>query len=93
MLKDSKWKRQLVIIENTSGWPETYLEPSETSKMESSAKIVDWIQPLTIFSKHFILDVWQGYVYASDQAKQNPGPLSLIPQKIRIAISPNFLHF
>ena len=53
----------------------TYSESSETSKMELSVKIVDRIQ------KHFILGVWQGYEYASDQAKQNPGALSPIPQK------------
>ena len=54
--------------------------------MELSAKIVDCIQPLTIFAKHFILGVSQGYEYASDKAKQNPGMLSLIPQKIKILI-------
>ena len=41
-----------------------------------SSKIVDWI-----FSKNFILGVSQGHEYASDKAKQNPGALSLIPQK------------
>ena len=61
--------------------------------MEFSTKIVDCIQPLTIFAKHFILGVSQGYEYASDKAKQNPGALSLIPQKIRTAISANFFHF
>ena len=54
--------------------------------MEFSTKIVDCIQPLTIFAKHFILGVSQGYEYASDKAKQNPGMLSLIPQKIKILI-------
>ena len=49
--------------------------------MELSAKIVDCIQLLIIFAKHFILGVSQGYEYASDKAKQNPGALSLIPQK------------
>ena len=49
--------------------------------MELSAIIVDCIQPLTFFAKHFILGVSQGYEYASDKAKQNPGALSLIPQK------------
>ena len=61
--------------------------------MEFSTKIVDCIQPLTIFAKHFILGVSQGYEYVSDKAKQNPGALSLIPQKIRTAIPANFLHF
>ena len=44
-----------------------YSEPSETSQMELFAKIVDSVQPLTIFAKHFILGVSHGYVYASDQ--------------------------
>ena len=61
--------------------------------MELSPKIIDCIQPLTIFAKHFILGVSQGYEYASDKAKQNSGALSLISQKIRTATSANFLHF
>ena len=81
-MKDSKWKRQ-----------ETSSEPSETSKMEFSAKIVDCIQPLTISAKHFVIGVSQGYEYVSDKAKQNPGALSLIPQKIRTVISGNSSTF
>ena len=61
--------------------------------MGLSAKIVDSIQPLTIFAKHLILGVSQGYEYASHKAKQNPDALSLVPQKIRTAISANFFHF
>ena len=57
--------------------------PIETSKMELFAKIVDCIQPLTIFAEQFILGVSHGYEYASDKTKQNPGALSFIPQKIR----------
>ena len=53
-------------------------------------KIVDCIQPLTIFAKHFILGVSQGYEYVSDKTKQNPDALSLISQKIWTAISANF---
>ena len=41
--------------------------------MELSAKIVNCILPLTVFAKHFILSVSQGYEYASDKAKQNSG--------------------
>ena len=55
-------------IEKVSGLSETYSEPSETSKMELSA-IADCIQPLTIFAKHFILGVSQGYEYVPDKAK------------------------
>ena len=61
-MKDSKWKPQLIIIiGKASGYSETYSEPSETSKMELSAKIVDCIQLLTFFVKHFLLGVSQGY--------------------------------
>ena len=61
--------------------------------MEFSTKIVDCIQPLTIFAKHFILGVSQGYEYVFDKAEQNRGALSLILQKIRTVISANFFHF
>ena len=60
--------------------------------MELSAKIVDCIQPLAIFVKHFI-KCSQGYEYASDKAKENPVVLSLIPQKIRAATYANIFHF
>ena len=49
--------------------------------MELSPKIVDCIQPFTIFAKHFILGVSWGLEYAPDKAKRNPGTFSLIPQK------------
>ena len=49
--------------------------------MEFFVKIVDWIQPLTIFTRDFILGASQGYEYASDKSKQNFGALSLISQK------------
>ena len=34
-----------------------FLEPSELSKMELFVKIVDYIKPLTVFTKGSILDV------------------------------------
>ena len=49
----------------------TYSEPSQTSKMESFAKTVNCLQPLTIFARHSILDFWQGSVYVSAR-KHNP---------------------
>ena len=61
--------------------------------MEFSTKIVECIQPLTIFGKQFILGVSQGYEYVSGKATQNPGALSLISQKIRTTISADFFHF
>ena len=45
-------------------------------------KIVDCIQPFTIFTKHFTLGISQGYEYAYDKTKQNRGALSLISQKL-----------
>ena len=93
-MKDLKWKRQLINCNKKGVWiSETYSELSEISKMEFSTNIIDCIHPFTIFAKHFILGVSQGYEYVSDNAKQNPDALSLIPQKIRTAISVNFFHF
>ena len=46
--------------------------------MEHFAKVVDCIQPLTIFAKHFVLGVSQGYENASDKTKQSRGALSFI---------------
>ena len=56
-----------------------YSEPSETSKIDFSPKLVDCIQPLTIFAKKTSYDVSQGYEYAFDKANQNSDVLSLIP--------------
>ena len=61
--------------------------------MELSEKIVEYIQTLVIFAKHFILSVSQGYETESDKSKQNPGALFFISQKIRTAISANLFHF
>ena len=61
--------------------------------MKLSAKIVECIQPLTIFAKHFILGVSQGYEYTSDKAKAIHCALLLIPPQIKTAISANFIRF
>ena len=37
-----------------------YLEPCQTSKWELFTKLVNHFQPLTISTKSFIEDVWQG---------------------------------
>ena len=42
---------------------EACLQPFQISKIECFAEIVNL---LTIFGKHFILDVWQGSEYASE---------------------------
>ena len=45
---------------NNKHLSEAYVEPYQTSKMKLFAKMVKGFQPLTIFTKSFILDVWQG---------------------------------
>ena len=42
---------------------EVYSETCQTSKIERFAKIVHGFDPLTIFKKFSILDVWQGSEY------------------------------
>ena len=60
--------------------------------MKLFAIIVDYIPSLTIFAKHSILVVSQGRC-ASGKTKEKLGALSFILQKIRTAISVDFLHF
>ena len=45
---------------------EGYSKPNRTSKMERFTKIVNGLNPLTVFAKSFVLDVWQGSEFASD---------------------------
>ena len=54
------WNR--VCHEQPSEW---YLELYQTSRMESFTERANSIQPLTFFEKNFILDVWQGFEYAT----------------------------
>ena len=42
-----------------------YSEPCQTSKIKCMAKIVKDFKPLSIFTKRFILDIWQGSEYSS----------------------------
>ena len=44
--------------------PEVYSEASQTSKIKLFVKIVNGFQPLTIFVKSSILNVWQASEYA-----------------------------
>ena len=46
-------------------------ETSQTSKMKLFAKTVYGIQPLIIFEKHSILDLWLGFEYASNNLVQH----------------------
>ena len=43
----------------------SFLEPSQSSKMERFAKIVDDFKLLTIFAKRSILGAWPGSEYAT----------------------------
>ena len=45
---------------------EAYSEPSRTSTMELFMKIVNGLNPWTIFPKSSILDIWRGSEYATD---------------------------
>ena len=45
---------------------EAYLEPSQASKIEIFAKIVNGFQPLFIFTIRSILDVWIDSEYVSE---------------------------
>ena len=65
----------------------TIKEPSEKSKIEHFAKIVD------CFCKTLHIRCLTGYEYASDETKQNTGVLPFISQKIRSAITASFFRF
>ena len=54
--------------------------------MELFAEMVDCIQLSTTFAEHFILNVSQGYEYASNKTKQNPVAFSFISKKIRTSM-------
>ena len=42
-----------------------YPELRQTSQMELLAKVVNGFQPLTVFARNSVLDVWEGSEYAS----------------------------
>ena len=44
--------------------PEVYLQLCQTSMIEPFAKIVHGFQPLTVFVKSSIFDVWRDFEYA-----------------------------
>ena len=46
-------------------WFKAYSEHCQTSKMERFENIIEGFEPLTVFAKRSILDVWQGSEYAS----------------------------
>ena len=46
-------------------------EPCQTSKMKCLTKKVNGFQPLSIYAKNSILDIWQGSDYVSGLLKLN----------------------
>ena len=74
LLKKRLWKRYFPVnfvkfLRAIFYETETYSELCQTSKMNSFTKTVNDFQPITIFSKSSILDVWQRSEYASVEMK------------------------
>ena len=61
-----KCQTYFTFLALTSNLPSvSYSETCQTCKMEYFAKIVNGFETLTIFAKRSVLDVWQGFEYAS----------------------------
>ena len=66
--------------------------------MDASAKLVECIQPLTVFTKRSILGISQGFEYVSNKTKQKPTALSFISQELRFVpflnsnLSPHYYY-
>ena len=54
-----------LLFSSLKSHSDAYSEPCQTSKIKLLPKIVNGFWPLNIFTKNFILDVWQGSDYAS----------------------------
>ena len=63
--KTCKWLFLSTFTCNQLVITKVHLGPCQTSKMERFAKLVSSFQPLSIFAKRSILDIWQGSGYAS----------------------------
>ena len=92
-MKDSKCKRQLIKIEKASGLSETYSEPSEISMIELSSKIVDCIQPITIFANTSYYVFHRVMNMPLITLNKILVRCHLFHNKVRSAISANFFHF
>ena len=57
-------------------------ESCQASKLESFAKIIDSEKLLTVFTKHFILDVWQSSEYVSSKHYENFGIYILLGKNL-----------
>ena len=53
-------------IGNIGSHSEAYSEPCQTFEMEVFTKLLNDVSFLTIFTKSSILDVWQGFEFASE---------------------------
>ena len=61
-LKDNKLKLKSKDISNAQrDKHQAHSKPRQTPKMELFVKMVTNFQPLIIFAKYPILDVWQGF--------------------------------
>ena len=69
-----KWKKLGIAPSFYLVLSEEYSKPTQTSKKERLAKLVDGWIPLTVFAKSFLLDVWLGSEYVSHY----PGTFSII---------------
>lgn len=63
--KDNICSENCSIIITYTIMPEAYAEPYQRYKMQCFAKIVNTKKPLTMFAKHYLLDVWAGSEYTS----------------------------
>ena len=57
------WKPFLRVF--SLAWEEAHSEPSQKSKMELFAKIINGLKLLNILTKGSILDIWLGSEYTS----------------------------
>ena len=71
---------------------EAHLEPSQTSKMDLFAKLVNVSKSLTIFAKSSILDVWQGPEYAPGIQKKKKTSVKSVETISTIKLSSRTPH-
>ena len=66
-LYDSDLRHESIKLHKMRKWKEAYAELPQISNMESLATIINCFYPLTIVTKHFILDVFRCTKYASER--------------------------
>ena len=60
IVRDKQFLRQSFASVRHPPISEACVGPSETSRMELFSKIINSFSPLTVFTKNFIVNVWQG---------------------------------